>query len=891
VKFLKPITLYFSLCILAFFFAEPAFSQTVPSKCFEITSILVDACGGSAEGENEMLTFMVGPNPINVNSIDIAPFVTGNANWGNTGSPFQGFCNISGTLLSKINQINTSITTVGNCGIMIPVNPGQQIPAKANTLLITSSNFNASAHDFSNLRDTLYVIIQCSGNTSGHFANSGTGTRRLIMLYGSNCSDTVTYDRSELLKVNQTKGAEDGSLVYFDFAGNATYANNGCKLPQAERSVKASYTAGNYCLGDTVPISAVLKGPTNILWLLKNSNSGSIINNQSVNTGFIANSSVPGTHTIYALQIGTCDTTRDSIQITIGSGNSSLSIGSDTVVCKSSKLKLTPQYSNIDSFFWSAATGTFSSSNTDTTTYTFNSNQNKAILILNGKGQCGTLQDSIKISALQLPELSADSLKTFCVNASVTLQANPKNASMLLWQGGLGNFNRTDSSTVVYTTSNQDLSSFYIGVSASNQCGTSKDSVLINLLPIPSVNASNDTDICLNAIVNLSPTAIAADTLIWSGGKGIFSKTGNIISYQSLSNDDTSFYLKITALNQCGAASDSLRIREKPQPLISNIIFSNELCLNNPASIKIQGSNYNTVLITHNGQGNLSQINTDSFRYSANATDNLVNFQMRLSHDCGFKDTSIQIKFRPKPNASFSMDTLFCEGDSIHTIVPLEGGGFLGGWQVDPVNFAINPATPGIGYVHHVIERFGCKDSFAQRVQVFALPDAEFEASEDNPFINQEILFWPKNQGLINLTWLVNDVIKSNADTLKAKFDKEGEAKITLIATNSRGCVDSFTKNTTILADDSFIVPNVFTPNGDSINDFFGAEAQGLKKYNMLISNRWGQIIFESNDVTLTWDGTYKGSLCPQGVYFVMIQAQSHREKTYHHNGTVTLLR
>jgi gliding motility-associated-like protein len=694
-----------------------------------------------------------------------------------------------------------------------------------------------------------------------------------------------------LLKVNQTKGAEDGSLVYFDFAGNATYANNGCKLPQAERSVKASYTAGNYCLGDTVPISAVLKGPTNILWLLKNSNSGSIINNQSVNTAFVASSSVPGTHTIYALQIGTCDTTSDSIQITIGSGNSSLSIGSDTAICKNAKLKLTPQYSNIDSFFWSAATGTFSSSNTDTTTYTFNSNQNKAILILKCKGQCGTLQDSIKINILHLPELSADSLKTFCVNASVTLQANPKNASMLLWQGGLGNFNRTDSSTVVYTTSNQDLSSFYIGVSASNQCGTSKDSVLINLLPIPSVNASNDTDICLNAIVNLSPTAIAADTLIWSGGKGIFSKTGNIISYQSLSNDDTSFYLKITALNQCGTASDSLRIREKPQPLISNIIFSNELCLNNPASIKIQGSNYKTVLITHNGQGNLSKINTDSFRYSANATDNLVNFQMRLSHDCGFKDTSIQIQFRPKPNASFSMDTLFCEGDSIHTIVPLEGGGFLGGWQVDPMNFAINPATPGIGYVHHVIERFGCKDSFAQRVQVFALPDAEFEASEDDPFMNQEILFWPKNQGLINLTWLVNDVIKSNADTLKAKFDKEGEAKITLIATNSRGCVDSFTKTTTILADDSFIVPNVFTPNGDSINDFFGAEAQGLKKYNMLISNRWGQIIFESNDVTLTWDGTYKGSLCPQGVYFVMIQAQSHREKTYHHNGTVTLLR
>jgi gliding motility-associated-like protein len=54
-------------------------------------------------------------------------------------------------------------------------------------------------------------------------------------------------------------------------------------------------------------------------------------------------------------------------------------------------------------------------------------------------------------------------------------------------------------------------------------------------------------------------------------------------------------------------------------------------------------------------------------------------------------------------------------------------------------------------------------------------------------------------------------------------------------------------------------VPSAFTPNGDGLNDSFGAKAEGLKAYNLQIYNRIGELVFESSNIQTLWDGTYKG--------------------------------
>jgi gliding motility-associated-like protein len=67
-------------------------------------------------------------------------------------------------------------------------------------------------------------------------------------------------------------------------------------------------------------------------------------------------------------------------------------------------------------------------------------------------------------------------------------------------------------------------------------------------------------------------------------------------------------------------------------------------------------------------------------------------------------------------------------------------------------------------------------------------------------------------------------------------------------------------------------VPNAFTPDNDGINDRFKPLSQGIiRSYRILIFNRWGQQVYESNDALSGWDGTFKGQPCPEEVYFYLI--------------------
>lgn len=69
-------------------------------------------------------------------------------------------------------------------------------------------------------------------------------------------------------------------------------------------------------------------------------------------------------------------------------------------------------------------------------------------------------------------------------------------------------------------------------------------------------------------------------------------------------------------------------------------------------------------------------------------------------------------------------------------------------------------------------------------------------------------------------------------------------------------------------------MPNAFTPNGDGLNDAFGGIGEGITEYNMQIFNRWGELIFESNDINNQWDGNYHNVMSPMGVYVYKIIAK-----------------
>lgn len=93
---------------------------------------------------------------------------------------------------------------------------------------------------------------------------------------------------------------------------------------------------------------------------------------------------------------------------------------------------------------------------------------------------------------------------------------------------------------------------------------------------------------------------------------------------------------------------------------------------------------------------------------------------------------------------------------------------------------------------------------------------------------------------------------------------------VDLIASNEFGCLDSAQTTIMIEEDVLYFVPNTFTPDGDAFNqDFKPVFVSGLDiyDYHLMIFNRWGEMLFESYDVTQGWYGTYGGKLVDDGTY------------------------
>lgn len=266
----------------------------IPTSCFEIESILVDACG-DPEGENEMVRFKVGPNSLNTAAMVV--------DWPN--NSWLGTCQ-DGTTAAKVTQLNATITS---CGLLLePV--GGLLPAGASVILVSSTNFNAAANSFAGLSDTVYIVFQCAGNTSGHFANAtGSGTRNLAIDFGPTCSDNVSYNCGQLVDVFGNTGAmgattdRDGAAVVYNWQGNGTYINNGCTAPINSLMVDAGINE-TACEGDTIQLNGQVVGNyTNVYW---SGGNGSWINNDQLSSQYVVGAGDPGTNYLL-LNITTCN--------------------------------------------------------------------------------------------------------------------------------------------------------------------------------------------------------------------------------------------------------------------------------------------------------------------------------------------------------------------------------------------------------------------------------------------------------------------------------------------------------------------------------------------------------------------------------------------------------
>jgi gliding motility-associated-like protein len=126
--------------------------------------------------------------------------------------------------------------------------------------------------------------------------------------------------------------------------------------------------------------------------------------------------------------------------------------------------------------------------------------------------------------------------------------------------------------------------------------------------------------------------------------------------------------------------------------------------------------------------------------------------------------------------------------------------------------------------------------------------------------------------------------------SLTASVQQTGVEILTVVVTSEAGCIQTASLNLNIDGP-IYQIPNLFSPNGDRTNDRFGVFTQAsLQDYQCKVFNRWGQVVFETTDPTLFWDGTYQGEPAPADQYIYAITFQVG-DLPVEEKGGLTLLR
>lgn len=112
---------------------------------------------------------------------------------------------------------------------------------------------------------------------------------------------------------------------------------------------------------------------------------------------------------------------------------------------------------------------------------------------------------------------------------------------------------------------------------------------------------------------------------------------------------------------------------------------------------------------------------------------------------------------------------------------------------------------------------------------------------------------------------------------------------VTLTVTDTNGCVDTY--QTLIHITGAVNAPNVFTPNGDGINDTFSFKFDIFKSYDVMIMNRWDNLVYDHKNETgiYIWDGSNMGQgQCSEGVYYYLIKGILMDDSPFETKGFVT---
>ncbi|MDB3926594.1 gliding motility-associated C-terminal domain-containing protein [Flavobacteriales bacterium] len=428
-----------------------------------------------------------------------------------------------------------------------------------------------------------------------------------------------------------------------------------------------------------------------------------------------------------------------------------------------------------------------------------------------------------------------------------TVTASFAHGSTNLCVGDTIIFIHQDGQSVFYTT--QDTGIFRLRVYY--ESGTCKDDTVVFVNYTDAyVDAGLDKTICKGDEVTLSAENPSNATINWNNGV-----TDSIPFAPIVTKTYTVFSDKYGCISK-----DSVKISVSSRPELSlNIKQDTSICEGDEVILSANSSTGTTISWDNNVINNTSFNPTQSSTYKVTADNN----------GCVEVD-SINIDIKPSPSLSIENDKNICEGELL--LLNAESNGTVI-WDGDFSNNTMKEVHKD-GYFTAISSLNGCHVTDSLYVNIYPIPEPNFNVHYLGNSENSQQMYF-ENISIKtdnNFTWKLGNGQQSNAYSVEKSYTSEFDTilQIILFAENSNNCRDSVYKNIKIrkTVNEIVHVPTAFTPDDDALND-------GLKpvlnftplEYTFSIFNRWGELIFSTDNADTYWDGTFKGNKVADGLY------------------------
>ena len=654
---------------------------------------------------------------------------------------------------------------------------------------------------------------------------------------------------------------------------NGTYSvtvtdNNGCS-GNASVDVTEASSLSPHITG----VAAICSGASTIL----DAGAGYATYTWSPNgeTSQTINVTTAGTYSVTVTDNGGCSGT-DQVTVT-EHDNPTPVISGSTSFCSGSSTMLDAG-AGYSSYIWNT--------NANTQTINVNTAGTYSVTVTDNNGCSGSSQVNVTESASLSPVITGGLY--ICSGSSTILDAG---AGFTSYQWNTG----ANSQSISVNTAG----TYSVTVSDNSGCtGTDQVTVEVNNLVI---NASEDITVCDGSPVNISANVI-------SGGNPPFEyHWSNGSSAQTISvNPTTSTIYTVYVTDASGCTSNTESVTVNVTSPVELLLYASQdsVCPGDPVLISTHISNGVPPYVITDNDGNV--VNTPYTIYVSQTTD----LTYTVTDACGSSATdNITIGTYPVPYLSIQADKLNgCEPLTVNFIEEsASNDNYTYKWYFgdnNENNLSFNhqvthifesPGVYDIGLT--VTTDKGCESSLMinDMIEVYQKPDAKFQAKPEYvTIIDPVINFYNLSQNASSYIWSFGDGDSSNTENPIHKYLEINDYKVSLVAISENGCRDSVYQN--IKVDDVYTiyVPEAFSPDNDGINDVFICKAHGidLDNFNMKVYDRWGEIIFETDDIYTGWDGKVKGgNMAENGSYIWLVTFKTFSGTEYQKRGTVTLFR